>query len=129
MKLFTSEEDAHLRVTLKRCSTTTYIAAREFRKTGNPEHLLPIVHGILERYIAPKLRPKLMEPDDGLRLVEDLNLDSLTLTEIVILVEDVLQISIYCDEPRHFRTLGDLKQAIRTHRAGQSPRVHEGSDV
>jgi hypothetical protein len=42
---FNSDDDARLRETLKRCSTTTYIAAREFRKTGNLEHLPTIVQG------------------------------------------------------------------------------------
>ena len=55
---------------------------------------------------------KLKNPDDDLRMIEDLGIDSLTMMEIVILVEDVLQMSINNEELRHLRTLGDVKQFI-----------------
>ena len=111
-KPFTPEDDAYLREALKRCSAPTYEAACQFRKTGNTEHLPAIVLGILERYVEPDLRAKLKNPDDDLRLIEDLGIDSLTMMEIVILVEDVLQMSINNEELRHLRTLGDVKQFI-----------------
>ena len=47
-----------------------------------------------------------------LRLIEDLGIDSLTMMEIVILVEEVLQMSINNEELRHLRTIGDVKQFI-----------------
>ena len=49
---------------------------------------------------------------DLLRLIEDLGIDSLTMMEIVILVEDVLQMSINNDELRNLRTVGDVKTFI-----------------
>ncbi|MFA5058202.1 MAG: phosphopantetheine-binding protein, partial [Opitutaceae bacterium] len=97
---------------MKRCSASTYEAACQFRKTGNTEHLSAIVLGIIERYVEPDLRTKLKDPDDDLRLIEDLGIDSLTMMEIVILVEDVLQMSINNEELRYLRTLGDVKQFI-----------------
>jgi acyl carrier protein len=89
---FTSEDDAHLRDTLKRFPLSTREAACEFRRTGRPEQLPAIV--------------------DGLRLIEDLAIDSLTMLEIVFLAEDVLQISIDNEELRPFRTVGDVKRFI-----------------
>jgi len=112
LKPFTSEEDANLREALKRCSAATYEAAAQFRKTGNIEHLPAIVLGIIERYVEPDLRAKLKDTDDDLRIIEDLGIDSLTMMEIVILVEDVLQMSINNDELRHLRTIGDVKTFI-----------------
>lgn len=112
IKPFTPEDDASLREALKRCSASTYEAACQFRKTGNTEHLPAIVLGVIERYVEPDLRAKLKDPDDDLRLVEDVGIDSLTMMEIVILVEDVLQMSINNEELRHLRTLGDIKQFI-----------------
>ncbi|MDD3180924.1 MAG: phosphopantetheine-binding protein [Opitutaceae bacterium] len=109
LKPFTAEDDANLREALKRCSAATYEAAAQFRKTGNTEHLPAIVLGIIERYVEPDLRAKLKDPDDDLRIIEDLGIDSLTMMEIVILVEDVLQMSINNEELRHLRTVGDLK--------------------
>ena len=62
--------------------------------------------------MEPDLRAKLKDPDDDLRLIEDLGIDSLTMMEIVILVEEVLQMSINNEELRHLRTIGDVKQFI-----------------
>ena len=54
----------------------------------------------------------LKDADDDLRLIEDLGIDSLTMMEIVILVEDVLHMSINNDELRNLRTVGDVKTFI-----------------
>ena len=62
--------------------------------------------------MEPDLRAKLKDADDDLRLIEDLSIDSLTMMEIVILVEDVLQMSINNDELRNLRTVGDVKTFI-----------------
>jgi 3-hydroxyacyl-[acyl-carrier-protein] dehydratase len=66
----------------------------------------------VERFVEPDLRVKLKDPDDDLRLIEDLGIDSLTMMEIVILVEEVLQMSINNEELRNLRTIGDVKLFI-----------------
>jgi 3-hydroxyacyl-[acyl-carrier-protein] dehydratase len=71
-----------------------------------------VVIGVIERFVEPDLRSKLKDADDDLRLIEDLGIDSLTMMEIVILVEDVLQLSINNDELRNLRTVGDVKTFI-----------------
>src|ERR1017187_5658784 len=111
-KPFAPDDDALLRESLKRCSASTFEAASQFRKTKNTEHLPAIILGIVERFVEPDLRAKLRDPDDDLRLIEDLGIDSLTMMEIVILVEEVLQMSINNEELRHLRTIGDVKQFI-----------------
>jgi 3-hydroxyacyl-[acyl-carrier-protein] dehydratase len=112
MRPYAPEDDGALREALRRCSAATYEAALQFRKTKNTEHLPAIILGIIERYVEPDLRTKLKDPDDDLRLIEDLGIDSLTMMEIVILVEEVLQMSVNNEELRHLRTLGDVKQFI-----------------
>jgi 3-hydroxyacyl-[acyl-carrier-protein] dehydratase len=111
-KVFTTEDEAALRETLKRCSPSTFEAALQFRKTGNAEHVPAVVIGIVERFVEPDLRMKLKDADDDLRLIEDLGIDSLTMMEIVILVEEVLSMSIHNDELRNLRTVGDVKVFI-----------------
>jgi 3-hydroxyacyl-[acyl-carrier-protein] dehydratase len=111
-KSFTPEDEVALREALKRCSPSTFEAAVQFRKTGNPEHVPAVVIGVIERFIEPDLRQKLRDADDDLRVIEDLGVDSLTMMEIVILVEDVLQLSINNDELRNLRTIGDIKTFI-----------------
>jgi acyl carrier protein len=117
---FTPADDAYLRDALKRCSPSTREAACEFRRTGSPDHLPAIVHGLIEHYVERGARAKLSRPDDGLRLVEDLAIDSLTMLEIVFLAEDVLQISIDNEELRPFRTVGDVKKFIASKLASAS---------
>ncbi len=111
-KPFAPEDETALREALKRCSPSTFEAAIQFRKTCNPEHLPAVVIGVIERFVEPDLRVKLKDADDDLRLIEDLGIDSLTMMEIVILVEDVLQMSINNDELRNLRTVGDVKMFI-----------------
>jgi acyl carrier protein len=111
-KSLTSEDKAHLREILKRCSASTYQVACQFRITGHIEHLPAIVLGVIERYVEPDLRSKLKHPQDELCLIEDLGIDSLTMMEIVILVEDVLQISINTEELCQLRTLGNVRHFI-----------------
>jgi 3-hydroxyacyl-[acyl-carrier-protein] dehydratase len=112
LKAFAPEDEAALREALKRCSPSTFEAAVQFRKTGNAEHVPAVVIGVIERFVEPDLRTKLKDADDDLRLIEDLGVDSLTMMEIVILVEDVLQMSINNDELRNLRTVGDVKTFI-----------------
>jgi 3-hydroxyacyl-[acyl-carrier-protein] dehydratase len=97
---------------LKRCSPSTREAAREFRRTGNPDRLPAIIDGLIEHYVEPEARAKLARGGDSLRLVEDLAIDSLTMLEIVSLAEDVLHITIDNGEIRPFRTVGDIKTFI-----------------
>ena len=101
-----------LRDSLKRCSPATVAAALEYRTSRDPQKIPTIIIGIIERFVEPDLRPKLQAGDDDLRLIEDLGVDSLTMMEIVILVEEVLQMQINNDELRNLRTVGDIKTFI-----------------
>ncbi|HWA08065.1 MAG TPA: acyl carrier protein [Opitutaceae bacterium] len=112
MNSFTSEEEAGLRETLKRCSPATIEAACEYRRTGSRAHLPVLVHGIIERYVKRDLIERLQRRPDDLLLSAHLGIDSLTMLEIVLLAEDVLQISIHNEDLRPLRTLGDVQRFI-----------------
>ncbi len=112
LKPFTPEDETALRESMRRCAPSSFEAAVQFRKTGNPEHLPAIVIGVIERFVEPDLRVKLKDADDDLRLIEDLSIDSLTMMEIIILVEEVLQMTINNEELRNLRTVGDVKTFI-----------------
>jgi len=107
-----AEWDPELHGLLKRCRPATYEAACRFRQTGDPASLSAVIVGVIEHHVEPGLRAKLREPDDSLRLVEDLGLDSLTMLEIVMLAEDVLRISIHNEELGGLHTLGDVRQLV-----------------
>ena len=55
-------------------------------------------HRLVERYLERDLRPKLRRPASDLLLTDDLGIDSLTMMEIVMLAEEVLQITITSEE-------------------------------
>jgi len=101
-----------LRELLKRCSPSTYTAACRYRQTRDPAYLPAIIYGVIERFVERSLRSKLQAPAEEVRLVEDLALDSLTLTELVILVEETLQLSLQPEELPRLRTLADLQHFI-----------------
>jgi len=115
-----TEGDDRLREILKRCPPATYVAARKFRATGDAREIPTIVLGVIERFTESGLRPKLRAPHDNLILSEDLGLDSLTLMEMVIVVEDVLSISIKNEELSTLSTIGDVKHFIATKVGDQS---------
>jgi 3-hydroxyacyl-[acyl-carrier-protein] dehydratase len=100
---------------LRRCPPHAVAAAHAFRDTRALEHVAPIVRGIVERYTEPELRPLLHAADDGLRLVEDLAIDSLSLIQIAIAVEDVLEVTADTADLRQLRTLGDVQDLALRH--------------
>ncbi len=108
----TPEDDPVLRDALKRCSPATYHAACKFRATGTAADLQLVVLGVIERFVERDHRGKLQAGDDSLRLREDLGLDSLTLMEVVMLVEEVLPIAISNAELTHLQTVGDTRRFI-----------------
>lgn len=103
------DERGDLADSLKRCSEETRRAAFEFRESGKLSLLPTIILGIIERFLEPEVRPKLKEGDGSLKLIDDLGIDSLTMMEIVVLVEESLDLSIDNEELRDLRTLDDIR--------------------
>jgi acyl carrier protein len=108
----TEEQIAELRAALKRCSPETIEAALRFRETGAVSEVPAVVYGIIERHLSAEEAPRLAEANDDTRLVEDLSIDSLTLLEIVLSIEETLGISIDNEELKDIRTLGAVKSFI-----------------
>lgn len=124
-----ADEIDQLREALKRCSPGTFEAACEFRRTGRPEFLDPVIVGVIERYVERDLRPKLHSAPDDLRLVEDLAIDSLTMIEIVVLTEDVLHVSISNEDLMKLRTLGDVRKFIVGKVGTRAPELRVGAEL
>ncbi len=116
-------DDPVLREALKRCSPATYYAACKFRATGSVADLQIVALGIVERFVERDRRAVLLSGDDSLRLREDLGLDSLTMMEIVMLLEEVLPVSVSNEELTHLHTLGDTRRFVAAKHAGrETPR-------
>lgn len=82
---------------------------------------MPVVTGILARYVDPELRPRLAQDGEALRFVEDLALDSLTMMEIVMLVEEVTGLTISNAELKNLATVGDIRTFIDCKAHGEEP--------
>lgn len=108
----TSADEVQLRDALKRCSPATVEAALRYRQTKDAALLSTIVLGIIERFLEPAAVARLREADDDVRMVEDLGLDSLTLIEAIMKIEEVLDISIKNEDLRNLRTIGDVRGFI-----------------
>jgi len=115
------EED--LKDLLKRCPPGTYEAALAFRKDKDAGQVETIVLGIIDRHLEPEQREILAKADDTMRMYEDLGMDSLTMLEIVMLVEQTLQVSIDNEELRDLRTIGDVKSYLEAKAKGEEPPV------
>lgn len=115
-----SGEEATLRESLRRCSPATIEAAITYRGTGDAGMLAIIIPGIFERFVEPELRPRLAGDSDDLRVIEDLGLDSLTMMEIVMLVEEVTRTRIENEELRGLTTIGDIKAFVDCRARGVS---------
>ena len=115
-----SESEELLRVTLKRCSPDALEAALKYRANGDVSLVPVVVLGIIERFLDPDVIGKLRGGDDSVRFMDDLGMDSLTMIEAIMMVEESLGISIKNEELLDLRTLGDLKSFIQAKITGHS---------
>ena len=110
---FSAELEGQLRESLRRCSPETVEGAIAYRREGDTENVPTVVLGIIERFVEPEFRSRLKEAGGGVRIVDDLGVDSLLMLEIVMLVEETLDVSIQNDELLELRTLDDVKTLIQ----------------
>jgi 3-hydroxyacyl-[acyl-carrier-protein] dehydratase len=122
MSVTLTENDlADLKEGLRRCSPETIEAAIRYRQTGDLDAIPLVVFGILDRYQPATAPIKLSEADENTRLIEDIGLDSLTLLEIVLSIEEVLKLRIENEELREIRTLGQLNKFLHAKITGAKP--------
>jgi len=117
----TSPETEVLRELLKRCPKGTFEAALAFRAHKDVEQVPTIVMGVIERHLEPEQKEVLANGEDSIRLYEDLGVDSLTMLEIVMMVEQTLQVTIDNEELRDLRTLADVKVYLDAKVKGEKP--------
>jgi 3-hydroxyacyl-[acyl-carrier-protein] dehydratase len=122
----TESQIAELKLALKRCSQETVDAAFRFRTEGDLDAAQVVVYGIIERYMPVEAAPKLKTATDETRLIEDLGIDSLTMLEIVLSIEEALGVRIENDELREIRTLGEVKAFI-ANKITAGPAATEGT--
>ena len=102
-----ADEIERIRRNFKRCSDPTIEAIVHFRGTGDTSVIPAIARGIMRRYLPEAQQPALDAATDSTPLA-DLNIESLTMLEIILDVQDALDITIEDSELREFQTLGDI---------------------
>ena len=101
-----------LKRTFKRCTAETIDAILSFRRTGDLAKLPLILRGIVRRFLREETRAFLDQcgPETPL---SSLGVDSLTMLEIVLDVQEALDISIEDSELKRLQTLGDVDQFLQ----------------
>ncbi len=117
----TEEQKKELREELKRCPSGTFDAVVTFRQDKDATQVPVIVMGVIERFLEPEARPKLREGDEETNLMEDLGIDSLTMLEIVMLLEKTLDLTFDNEELRELRTIGGVNTFMEAKIKGEAP--------
>jgi acyl carrier protein len=108
----TDEQENKLRDSFKRCSPETVEAILRFRHEHDLDAVIVCVHGIIERYLKLEPGEHIAQRPDTTRLGEDLGIDSLTMLEIVMSIEDALDFRAEDSDVRNIRTLGDVRRYV-----------------
>ena len=107
-----AEQETRLRESFKRCSPETVEAMVRFRNQHDIDSVIVAVHGIIERYLKLEPGQTLASKPDTTKLGEDLGIDSLTMLEIVMAIEEALDFRIEDSDARAIRTLGDVRTYV-----------------
>ena len=109
-----------LKQALRRCRPEVFEAVLLFRNEGNAEVVPSIVKGIIERYLPAESKVSISETTSETRLAEDMGIDSLTMLEIVLTIEEALGFRIEDSELRNIRTMGDVQSFLDKKLSGES---------
>ena len=112
-KPVTDNDRENFQQTLKRCPEGTLEALILFRESGNLEALNAFLIGCIKRHTEDEYHNLLDEGRKDISFIDDLGIDSMTMMEIVMMVEECLEIQIDNQDLMKVRTLGDLNTFIQ----------------
>ena len=114
------DAEESIRRQFKRCDEGAIQAIVRFRAAGDPREIPAIVLGIISRYLSTVNREILgtVTPET---LLSDLHIESLTMLEIILDIQDSLDIVVEDAEMRQFVTLGDIYQFLEAKVARAKP--------
>ena len=85
-------------------SPETLETIREYRRMHSPQLIPKIVHGIVEKYLPTDVRDRHVE---GVKSLNAFGLESITLMEVVLDIQDALGITLTDDELRQLRSFDE----------------------
>jgi len=109
----TPAERAEIETSFKRCRPGTIEAICAFREGGSQEDLETAVRGIVDRYIPPESEFNIDDAPGTARLREDLGIDSLSMLEIVMSLEEALGIRIPDEDLKSLVTFDDAIRGLQ----------------
>lgn len=109
--------DDRLEEELRRAPAGTKEALETFKETNAPEALEIFIRGIIARNIDESYEEALSLADENTHFVDDLGVDSLTMMEIAMTLEDALEIELVDDSLKENLTFKSLKKYILKKRA------------
>ena len=106
------EEIAKIRRNYKRCGEETVNAILFYRETGDAGLVEPITRGIIQRYLRPEGVEMFKNATMETPLIM-LGIESLTMLEIILDIQDSLVVEIKDSEMGGFRSLGDVVRFLQ----------------
>jgi len=103
----TQEEIGQIRHNFRRCREGTADAIIDLRRTGDIELIPTIVRGIVWRYVREETQPAVEQATPETPL-GSLGIDSLTMMEIVLDMQDALNLTIEDADLKQMKTIGDV---------------------
>ena len=108
----TEEQVDEIKRSFRRCREGTVDAIIELQRTGNLDLIPTIVRGIVWRYVSKDVQPRVDQSTED-QLLSSLGIDSLTMMEVVLDIQDALDVVIEDSDLRHMRTIGDVIGFLR----------------
>jgi acyl carrier protein len=99
--------EEQIRHNFRRCRPGTADAIVDLQRTHDPKLIPTIVRGIVWRYVREEAQPRVEEAILETPL-GDLGIDSLTMMEIVLDVQDALELVIEDADLKQMKTIGDV---------------------
>lgn len=112
-KPVSESEGEQLQDTLKRCPEGTFEALLEYRSSGNLDALSTFLIGCIKRHTDEEYESCLDTGSDSVSFIDDLGIDSMTMMEVVMMVEECLLIQIDNQDLMNLQTIGDLNNYIK----------------
>lgn len=112
MVKLSDEQIEGLRDTLKRCPAGTFDALLLFRQDGDRAALGRFIVGVLKRHVEPEFESLLDGEPQQLSFIDDLGIDSMTMMEVVMMVEECLNIRLENQDLMKIQTYGDLDRYV-----------------
>jgi acyl carrier protein len=104
---------AALEKQFRKCSPETIRAIYDFRRDHDIQLVPQIVVGIMKKYVSADAAERLAHTDQQATL-SSLGVDSLTMMEIILDVQDAIDVTIADDELKGLRTIEEVSALLRS---------------